>query len=664
MQQVDRERVDKIVTGGLVLTMNQTMDLYPDGAVAVHNDQIVAVGPASVINERYAADEVVSCPGQIIMPGLVNAHTHVPMTLLRGIADDLRFDVWLMGYVMPTERQFVTPEFCRFGTLLACAEMIRSGITMFADMYYFEADIAAAAAQAGMRAVCGQTILKFPSPDADSYEASLAYTRQFIIDWKDHPLIVPAVAPHAPYSCTDEILTACKDLAVEFDVPLLTHVSESRLEVEESRRDYGMPVVPRVKKLGLFDAKTLIAHCVYVDSGEIRTLHNHDVGVAHCPSSNLKLANGIAPIAEMLERELKVGIGTDGATTNNDLDMFEEMRLVALLAKGATLEPTTLPAKQALLMATRLGAEAMHQSHLTGSLEVGKRADLIVVDRDTLHNSPQFTRNQDVAYSQIIYAAKSTDVLHVMINGKWVMRDRNLLTIDERAVIAQANALAHEIDTFLVGREGNVLNKLVAIGGVEQEESFEIQVKARINGVEALTPLLRDSRAQIVKKVHYRQYDTYFLFADESQGRVRHREDDTIGEKGEVENVRTRLTFTSPTKEREFDDAVLLSRSQFIAPADRPVRFYREYFRPNEERTLEKDRERWHLLYKGVLFYVNLDTMINPTLDGTFLEIKSRTWSLRDAEYKAGLITEMLVEVLGLTPEKRVRKEYIEFVPA
>ncbi len=664
MQQVDRERVDKIVTGGLVLTMNQTMDLYPDGAVAVHNDQIVAVGPASVINERYAADEVVSCPGQIIMPGLVNAHTHVPMTLLRGIADDLRFDVWLMGYVMPTERQFVTPEFCRLGTLLACAEMIRSGITMFADMYYFEADIAAAAAQAGMRAVCGQTILKFPSPDADSYEASLAYTRQFIIDWKDHPLIVPAVAPHAPYSCTDEILTACKDLAVEFDVPLLTHVSESRLEVEESRRDYGMPVVPRVKKLGLFDAKTLIAHCVYVDSGEIRTLHNHDVGVAHCPSSNLKLANGIAPIAEMLERELKVGIGTDGATTNNDLDMFEEMRLVALLAKGATLEPTTLPAKQALLMATRLGAEAMHQSHLTGSLEVGKRADLIVVDRDTLHNSPQFTRNQDVAYSQIIYAAKSTDVLHVMINGKWVMRDRNLLTIDERAVIAQANALAHEIDTFLVGREGNVLNKLVAIGGVEQEESFEIQVKARINGVEALTPLLRDSRAQIVKKVHYRQYDTYFLFADESQGRVRHREDDTIGEKGEVENVRTRLTFTSPTKEREFDDAVLLSRSQFIAPADRPVRFYREYFRPNEERTLEKDRERWHLLYKGVLFYVNLDTMINPTLDGTFLEIKSRTWSLRDAEYKAGLITEMLVEVLGLTPEKRVRKEYIEFVPA
>lgn len=664
MQQVDRERVDKIVTGGLVLTMNQTMDLYPDGAVAVHNDQIVAVGPASVINERYAADEVVSCPGQIIMPGLVNAHTHVPMTLLRGIADDLRFDVWLMGYVMPTERQFVTPEFCRLGTLLACAEMIRSGITMFADMYYFEADIAAAAAQAGMRAVCGQTILKFPSPDADSYEASLAYTRQFIIDWKDHPLIVPAVAPHAPYSCTDEILTACKDLAVEFDVPLLTHVSELRLEVEESRRDYGMPVVPRVKKLGLFDAKTLIAHCVYVDSGEIRTLHNHDVGVAHCPSSNLKLANGIAPIAEMLERELKVGIGTDGATTNNDLDMFEEMRLVALLAKGATLEPTTLPAKQALLMATRLGAEAMHQSHLTGSLEVGKRADLIVVDRDTLHNSPQFTRNQDVAYSQIIYAAKSTDVLHVMINGKWVMRDRNLLTIDERAVIAQANALAHEIDTFLVGREGNVLNKLVAIGGVEQEESFEIQVKARINGVEALTPLLRDSRAQIVKKVHYRQYDTYFLFADESQGRVRHREDDTIGEKGEVENVRTRLTFTSPTKEREFDDAVLLSRSQFIAPADRPVRFYREYFRPNEERTLEKDRERWHLLYKGVLFYVNLDTMINPTLDGTFLEIKSRTWSLRDAEYKAGLISEMLVDLLGLTPEKRVRKEYIEFVPA
>ncbi len=658
------ERVDKIVTGGLLLTMNQTMDLYPDGAIAIRADQIIAVGSSATIRDGYTAAEVVECGGQIIMPGLVNAHTHAAMTLLRGIADDLRFDVWLMGYIMPTEREFVNPEFCRLGTLLACAEMIRSGITMFADMYYFEAEVAKATAEAGMRAVCGQTILKFPTPDADSYEESLAYTRDFIEKWKGHPLIVPAVAPHAPYSCTDEILVACRDLAKEFDVPLLIHIAEMRNEQEDSRTEFGMPVVPRVKKLGLFEAKTLAAHCVHVDSGEIRTLLNHDVGVAHCPTSNLKLANGIAPIAEMLERDVKVGIGTDGPASNNDLDMFEELRLAAILAKGATLEPTVLPAKQALLMATRGGAEAMHQGAITGSLEPGKRADLIVIDHHTLHNAPLFRRDTDIVYSQIAYTSKSTDVEHVMINGAWVMRDRALLTVDEKKVIAEANVLAAKIDTFLVGREGNVLNKLIAIGGVEQEESFEIQVKAQISGAGALGSLLTDHRAQIVRQTHYRQYDTYFIFGDENQGRVRHREDDSLTDKGEVESVRTRITFTSPTKEREFDDAVLLSRSQFIAPADRPLRFYREYFRPTEERTLEKDRQRWHLLYKGVLFYVNLDTMIDPPIEGTFLEIKSRTWSKRDAEYKAGLISEMLVDILGLTPEKRVRKEYIEFFPA
>jgi len=357
-----------------------------------------------------------------------------------------------MGYIMPTEREFVNPEFCRLGTRLGCAEMIRSGVTMFADMYYFEADIADEVAKSGMRAVLGQTVLKFPTPDADSYEDSLAYTRKFIETWKGHPLVVPAVAPHAPYSCTDDILTACKDLAVEFDVPLLIHIAEMKQEVEDSRTEFGMPVVPRVKKLGLFEAKTLAAHCVHVDSGEIRTMFNHNVGVAHCPTSNLKLANGIAPIVEMLERELKVGIGTDGASSNNVLDMFEEVRLAALLSKGATMEPTVIPARQALLMATRLGAEAMHMGHLTGSLEPGKRADIIIVDRNTIHGAPRFERNHDTTYSQLVYASKSTDVAHVLINGAWVMRDRKLLTIEVQPTIDAANALAKKIDRFLLSR--------------------------------------------------------------------------------------------------------------------------------------------------------------------------------------------------------------------
>ncbi|HVO71708.1 MAG TPA: amidohydrolase family protein, partial [Aggregatilineaceae bacterium] len=436
------------------------------------------------------------------------------------------------------------------------------------------------------------------------------------------------------------------------------------LEVEDSRREFGMPVVPRVKKLNVLDAKTLAAHCVHLDSGEIRTLYNHHTGVAHCPTSNLKLASGIAPVREMLDRELKIGIGTDGPASNNDLDMFEEIRLAAILAKGATLDPTVLPAKQALLMATRMGAEALYQAHLTGSLEPGKRADLIVIDRSPLHNTPSFHHDPDSIYSHIVYASKSTDVRHVFVNGVCVMRDRNVLTVDERTVMREAVAVAEKIDTFLVAREGNILNKLIAIGGVAQEESFEIQVKARIPEPSAIEPLLSNNAVQIVRKTHYRQYDTYFLFHDDSQGRVRYREDHSLKDSGEVEGVRTRITYTSPTKEREFDDAVLLSRSQFIADADRPLRFYREYFRPNEEREVQKERRRWHILYKGVLFYANVDTMFVPKVEGTFLELKSRTWSKRDAEYKATLISEILGDVLQLTPDKRVRKEYIEFVPA
>jgi 5-methylthioadenosine/S-adenosylhomocysteine deaminase len=311
------------------------------------------------------------------MPGLVNTHTHVPMTLLRGLADDLRLDVWLMGYMMPVEREFVSPEFVRLGTRLACAEMIRSGVTTFADMYYFEEEIARATAEAGMRAVCSQSVMKFPVPDAGSYEEAIAYTRGFIQRWKGHPLIVPSIAPHSAYGCTPEILHAATELAVEFDVPLHIHISETASEVENMRNEQGMPVVPYVKKLNLFDAKVIAAHCVHIDEGEIHTLKHYNAGVAHNPSSNLKLASGVAPVKKMLDLGLNVGIGTDGPASNNDLDMFEEMRLAAFVAKGTSGDPTALPAKTAVEMATRMGARALHLGDITGSLETGKRADLI-----------------------------------------------------------------------------------------------------------------------------------------------------------------------------------------------------------------------------------------------------------------------------------------------
>src|SRR5215211_5597173 len=268
--------VDTLFTNALVLTMDKDFTQYLPGAVAVQGDSIIAVGKEEQINQEYSAGEIIDCGGKILMPGLINAHTHVPMTLLRGLADDLRLDVWLMGYMMPVEREFVSPEFVRLGTLLACAEQIRSGVTTFNDMYYFEEDVAQAAADAGVRAVCGQTVMKFPAPDAASYEDSLQMAREFIQKWKGHPLIVPAVAPHAPYTCTAEILRATAELAREFDVPLHTHLAETAFEVDNMRNEQGIPVIPYVKKQGLFEAKVIAAHCVHIDPGEIRSLQIGD----------------------------------------------------------------------------------------------------------------------------------------------------------------------------------------------------------------------------------------------------------------------------------------------------------------------------------------------------------------------------------------------------
>src|SRR5918996_1537920 len=403
-----RTSCDLLLTNAHVLTMDERFTTHPRGSIAIGGAQILAVGS---VESDYDARETIDCAGRVVMPGLVNAHTHAPMTLLRGVADDLRLDVWLMGYMMPVEREFVRPDFVALGTRLACAEMIRCGTTCFADMYYFEESVAEAAAASGVRALCGQTVLKFPAPDAASFEDSLARARAFISSWKGHPLIVPAPALHAPYTCTVEILRACAELACEFDVPLHTHLAETATEVEGSRRAHGMPVVPHVKKQRLFDARVLAAHCVHVDEGEMRALKDTGAGVAHNPTSNLKLGSGVAPVAKMIELGLTIGIGTDGTASNNDLDMFEETRLAALVAKGVSGDPTALPARTALAMATRVGAQAMHLGDMTGSLEVGKRADLIVVDLEQPYNLPRFARDPDGIYAQLAYAAKARDVV-------------------------------------------------------------------------------------------------------------------------------------------------------------------------------------------------------------------------------------------------------------
>jgi 5-methylthioadenosine/S-adenosylhomocysteine deaminase len=583
------------------------------------------------------------------------------MTLVRGLADDLRLDVWLMGYMLPVERQFVSPEFVRLGTLIACAEQIRSGVTTFNDMYFFEDDIAQATADAGMRAVCGESVMKYPAPDAPSYDDSLAYAREFIKKWKGHPLIVPAIAPHAPYSTNPEIIRACVDLAKEFDVPLHIHISETAFEVENMRKEQGMPVIPYVKKLGLFEAKVIAAHCVHIDTGEIRTLQHANAGVSHNPSSNLKLASGFAPVAKMLADGLNVGIGTDGPASNNDLDMFEEVRLASFVAKAASNDPTVIPAATALTMATRLGAQALHLGHITGSLEVGKRADLILVDTNPLHNTPRFKRDPLNAYSQLVYASKSTDVTDVMVNGKWLMRDHNLLTLNEKELIAQARELATKIDAFLTEREQSVLSKLIALGGSMEEESFEVQVKVKVEDPSLIVQNVKREEIEINAHKHYRQFDEYFLFDDPNQGRLRYREDSLINEKGDIENVRSRLTLLGVKREDEMGE-VLLSRSRFLAPATQSLRFYREYFKPTQEVSVEKDRLRWHIKYKNTEFFINLDEMKQPAM-GTFLEIKSRTWSRKDADLKADLVRELL-DLLGVGHAEPVTQDYIEILIA
>ena len=654
------QKVDTLLTNAIVLSMDENLNQYDPGAVAVKGDSIIAVGPEAQIKKDYSANETIDCGGKVLMPGLVNAHTHVPMTLLRGLADDLRLDVWLMGYMLPVEREFVSPEFVRLGTLLACAEQIRSGVTTFNDMYFFEDDIAQATADAGMRAVCGQSIMKYPAPDAAAYEDSLAMAREFIKKWKGHPLIVPAIAPHAPYSTTPEILRACADIAKEFDVPLHIHISETAFEVETMRKEQGMPVVPYIKKQGVLEAKVIAAHCVHIDFGEMKTLKHVNAGIAHNPSSNLKLASGFAPVQKMLETGLNVGIGTDGPASNNDLDMFEEVRLASFVAKASSNDPTVVPAATALLMATRMGAQALHIGHLTGSLEAGKRADLILVDTSPLHNSPRFRRDPNNAYAQLVFASKSTDVTDVMVNGKWLMHAHELLTLNETDLLKQAREVAQKIDAFLIVREQSVLSKLIALGGSMEQESFEVQVKVKVTEPDQLVQKMKRPEIEITAYKHYHQYDDYFMFDDPAQGRLRFREDNLINARGEVENVRSRLTLLGQKREGEIGHDVLLSRSRFLAPALHTSRFYREYFIPKLEVSVEKDRLRWHIRYKNTEFFINLDEVKKPLM-GHFLEIKSRTWSRKDAELKAELASELL-DLLGVGNAEAVTQDLFEIL--
>jgi 5-methylthioadenosine/S-adenosylhomocysteine deaminase len=432
--------VDLMVVGGIVLTADPDWNIYDPGAVAVSRGAIIGVGPRHDMEGAYRGRERIDASGKLIMPGLLNAHTHAPMTLFRGIADDLPLETWLYKYIWPAETRLLSPDFVRLGTQLAAAEMIRSGTVLFCDMYYFEDDIAEACKEAGIRVVIGEALVDFPTANCKTPEEQLKYTEYLLSQWKDDSLVVPSVQPHSPYAASAELMQQSKALADEYGASYLLHVSETRSEVQESIEKYGRTPVGRLANLGLLGPSTVAIHGVHLTDEDIELLAEYDVGVVHCPESQLKLASGFTPVPQLLEAGVKVGLGTDGAASNNDLDMFGEMGTAAKVHKVMAGDPTVVDACQALRMASVEAARVLGLGDRLGSLEVGKRADMIVLDLDVPHMVPMY----DIT-SHLVYAAHSSDVRTVIIDGCVVMRDRELLTLDEGEIFARAREMAGEI---------------------------------------------------------------------------------------------------------------------------------------------------------------------------------------------------------------------------
>ena len=430
--------VSLVVTGGTVVTVDAARRVIPRGAVAIDGSRIVAVGTAVEIAARFQPRATIDATGQVVMPGLINTHTHAPMVLYRGLADDLALMEWLQKYIFPAEEKTVTPAFVRAGTRLAALEMIESGTTTYADMYYFEEEVAAVTKAAGLRGVLGQTVIQFPVADAKTPAEALTRAEAFIQKYKNDELIVPAVAPHALYTNDQATLVAARDLAIKHNVPLLIHLAETEDEVKAAREKGGMSPTGYLESLGFWTgARTLAAHGVWVSADDITTLVRRGVGVSHNPESNMKLASGSAPVVGYLKAGAALGLGTDGAASNNDLDMFEAMRQASFLAKHVSRDPRVVSAATALEMATIGGARALGMQDQIGSLEAGKRADLIVVRMNRARQTPIYD-----PVSHLVYTTRGDDVDTTIVNGKVLMRGRIVRTLNAAAVLAEARTAA------------------------------------------------------------------------------------------------------------------------------------------------------------------------------------------------------------------------------
>ncbi len=439
---------DLVVSGGTVVTMDTSQRILENGIVVMQGDTIFAVEPstpAAIDKYMYTAKKIIDAKGKMVLPGFINAHTHAPMTLLRGLRDDVTLDEWLRKYIFPAEAKNVTEEFVRWGARLAAAEQIRGGVTTFADMYYFEDAIAEETKAAGMRGVLGESILDFPAPDNKNNAAMLEYTEKFLKRWQGDTLIHAAVAPHSIYTCSQTTLQDSAALARKYHAPILIHVAETKKELNDSREKNGTTPVQYLDKLGFLGPDVLAAHCIWVDEADRRILAQRQVGCVHNPSSNMMLASGVAPVIEERAAGIAVGLGTDSpAGSNNDLDLMEEMDLAAKLQKITKMDPKALGAKAVVEMATIDGARALHMEKEIGSLEAGKKADLILIGLDAPNSVPMY----DI-YAQLAYALKGSDVETVIIGGRVVMRDKKLLTVDEPAVVAKAREFKNKIEASL-----------------------------------------------------------------------------------------------------------------------------------------------------------------------------------------------------------------------
>jgi len=441
-QGAAQRSVSLIVTGGVVVTMDAGGRVLAPGAVAIDGRDIVAIDTPAAIAQQFTSGQTIDAAGRVVMPGLINTHTHAPMVLYRGLADDLALMEWLEKYIFPAEAKTVSPEFVRAGTRLAALEMIQSGTTAYADMYYFEEEIARATREAGIRGVLGQTIIQFPVPDAKTPAEGIARATHFIKEWSKDELIVPAIAPHSMYTLDSATLKEIRAVATREQAPVVIHLAETRDEVKVAREKYKSTPTQFLESIGFWGARTIAAHGVHVTPADIQILAKRHVGLSHNPESNMKLASGTSPVPALQTAGVVVGLGTDGAASNNDLDMFEAMRQAAFLHKLTSNNPSALPAKTALRMATIDGARVLGLDREIGSLETGKRGDLLVVSVASARQTPMYD-----PLSHLVYVTRGDDVQTVVVNGKILMQDRKMLTLNERDVLAEANQWAEKVRT-------------------------------------------------------------------------------------------------------------------------------------------------------------------------------------------------------------------------